>query len=314
MSIAHQHSEFFARHHGVIAAREAEQLGMSTSAIGRRLHAGHWVRMHRGVYRIRSAPLTWEAKARAASLSTNGAVSHRAAARLWGLDGYERARVEVVVPEGRQRRSTDFLLHQSRQYDLAAVRQRDAIDVTGIERTMLDLGAVVSPTRLGTTLDDVLRRQLTTWERIAAALAAHSQRGRNGCGPLRRLLDERYGSTTPDSRWNRLCGELLRINGLGEPHFEYEVDFGGHRARIDIAYPRDRVAIECDSRRYHDNDASFERDRHRHNRLVAAGWRVVMVTWKMFTDNPDHVVREVRDALRAARSPISPTHIPVSGF
>lgn len=309
MSMNTREARFFAQHHGVISFTEATHLGISASAIDRRVQSGQWHRMHRGVYRVASSPVTWEVKARAATLSTGGALSHRGAARLWGLDGYERSRIELVVSEGRQRRETAFVLHQSRQFDRAAVRTRRAIAVTGIDRTVLDLAAVVSATRLGTTLDDVLRRKLTTWERIAAALAAHSRRGRNGCGPLRRLMEERYGSATPDSAWNRLCGDLLIAHGLGTPEFEHEVSVGAGRvARIDVAYPAQRIAIECDSRRFHDNDASFERDRKRHNQLVAAGWTVVMITWKMFTQEPDRVVDDVAAALRN-----SPTWSPAPG-
>lgn len=297
-------SNWFARHHGVITFAEARSLGLSSSAIGRRVEAGHWLRMHRGVYRHRASPMSWHTKALAATKATNGHASHRAAARLWNLDGFGRARVELVVPEGAQRRGTGFLLHQSRQFEHANPRLRTGISVTGIERTVLDLGGVVSQQRLGLVLDDVLRKKLTTWEQIAGALAVHSCRGRNGCGPLRRLLEERYGSAVPDSMWNRLVGELLVARGLEEPSFEFEVQLPrGRLARIDVAFPAERVAVECDSRRYHDNDDAFERDRRRHNRLVEAGWHVVMVTWKMFVEEPDELVRTVRRALSTSALP-----------
>lgn len=313
MSTHKVEAKWFANHHGVITFNEAKALGLTKSAIGRRASSGQWIRMHRGVYRHQASPVTWHMKARAAALATTGLVSHRAAARLWRLDGFSRARIEVVVPEGAQRRPLGFMLHQSRQFDLASAHTRTKVPVTGIDRTVLDLAAVVSEKRLGLVLDDVLRKRVTTWERITATLALHTRRGRNGCGPLRRILEDRYGCAVPDSAWNRLVGDLLQAHGLDEPAFEFEVR---HRnkllARVDLAYPLHRIAVECDSRRYHDNDASFERDRERNNRLIEAGWSTVMVTWQMFAIDPEGVVRTVRQAL-ATRTRNSPIYTPLSG-
>lgn len=289
---------WLARHHGVISKAEATDLRIGRGAIRRRLERGEWVRMHRGVYRHHAVPLTWEAKARAATLSSGGLLSHRAAARLWGIEGFTRARVEVVVPEGRQRTSPGYLLHQSRQFDLAAPRTRGGVATTGIERTILDLAAVVTPRRLGLVLDSVLRQKRTRWEAVAATLARHSVRGRNGCGPLRELLDQRYGSATPDSDWNRAVALLLEDAGLLAPALEFEIrDQGRFVARVDLAYPDRLIAVECDSRRFHDADAAFEHDRQRRNRLVELGWRVFNITWRMFVDAPQEIVASLEAAL-----------------
>ncbi len=43
----------------------------------------------------------------------------------------------------------------------------------------------------------------------------------------------------------------------------------------------------------------FESDRRRDNWLMAAGWRVLRITWEQVTAHPDEVVALVREALRA---------------
>ncbi|MEM7093263.1 MAG: hypothetical protein AAF567_09695 [Actinomycetota bacterium] len=99
-----------------------------------------------------------------------------------------------------------------------------------------------------------------------------------------------------------MVGELLTDAGLPEPTYEHDVgdDVGRFVARVDLAYPSDHLAIECDSRRYHDTAEAFERDPLRRNRLVTAGWRVLNVTWRTFATHPDIVVRTVREALASS--------------
>lgn len=305
MAVTQAEHHWFARHHGVITHAEARALGLHPSAIARRIRSGQWLALHRGVYRHAAVPMTWLTHARAATTSTVGLLSHRAAARLWGLEGFERAKIEVVVPEGRQRPASDFLLHQSRQFTLADARQKDRIDVTGINRTILDLAAVLSPRKLEHAVDAALRQRKTRWDRLLGTWARHSARGRNGCGPLRSLLDKRFGERVPDSAWNRMVGHLLTDAGLPEPCHEFTIDGPrGFVARVDLAYPAHRLAIECDSRRHHDHAEAFERDPVRRNRLTNLGWRVYNVTWNAFANRPHEVVQTIAAALDPTASPL----------
>jgi very-short-patch-repair endonuclease len=67
-----------------------------------------------------------------------------------------------------------------------------------------------------------------------------------------------------------------------------------------VALPRQRIAIEVDGRRHHD-DASgrFDDDRARGNELVAVGWRVLRVTWNELVQHPDRIVAQLRALLAA---------------
>ena len=149
----------------------------------------------------------------------------------------------------------------------------------------------------------MLRQRLTTWPKIRDVLESHSRRGRDGCGRLRSLLEERYGDAqVPDSAWNRLVGRLLVAHGLPEPAYEFRVvtTSGRALARVDLAYPEAELAIECDSVRYHLNRESFVKDRRRANALTTAGWTVLSFTWRDFKDEPLRVVETVFAALRQA--------------
>lgn len=190
-------------------------------------------------------------------------------------------------------------IRRSRQWAQCGFVEINGILTTGIDRTILDLAAVVSPTKLNHAVDAVIRQKLTTWPDLYHVLVIHSRRGRNGCGPLRKILDARFGDTAiPDSRWNRNVGSLLFDAGLPEPEYEYEITGSGGEfvARVDLAYPNDRVAIELDSVRWHLNHASFRDDPRRKNKLMLEGWTVLTFTWSDYVDTPNDLVRTVRIA------------------
>jgi len=287
------------QHHGVISRDEGLALGLSLEQMRRRRRRGLWVEVAPGVSRHAACPATWQSKARAAALSVGTAVSHLAAARVWELDGFNQEGIEVVVAEGQHVRRSEFFVHRSINMDLADIATRQGIPVTGIARTVLDVAGVVGHRRLNHTVDCVLRKQLVTWQMLYSVLVRHSARGRNGCGPLRRLLEERFGDQAiPDSKWNRDVGYLITDAGLPEPHFEHEVRHDGKFvARVDLAYPDARLAIECDSVRWHLNKESFVSDPRRRNRLLNAGWQVLSFTWDDYAHHSDRLVADVRSAL-----------------
>ena len=168
---------------------------------------------------------------------------------------------------------------------------------------MLDLAAVVSARRVEWTLDAMLRQRLVDWPDLYEVLIRHSRRGRDGCGRLRALLDVRYGGAVADSAWNRRVARLLVDHGLPQPSLEHVIEIDGvFAARVDLAYPLERVAIECDSARFHLNRESFEADPRRKNRLMVAGWTVLTFTWADYRDRPGELI----EIVRAARRPAGP--------
>jgi len=60
-----------------------------------------------------------------------------------------------------------------------------------------------------------------------------------------------------------------------------------------------RVAIELDSRTFHDNDPDFATDRRRSRRLAGVGWQVVRATWLDLEDRPDELAGDVWTLLRS---------------
>lgn len=291
-----------AQHHGAFSRDEARVLGVSDQRLARQIANGAVLQLAPRVFGVAGSPDSWFRRARVASLSAGGILSHRSAAALHGIDGYSEGVIEVVVPKTRRPRTGAVRVHRSTQFDLIYPETRNGLDVTDVPRTILDLGAVVSLRRLEGAIDAVLRQKLCAWHELMDVLIRHSIQGRNGCGPLRALIDQRaVVSPIPDSAWNRMVGRLLESAGLPTPRYEFTVRDASDRfvGRVDLAYPRQRIAIELDSVRWHLNRESFELDPRRKNALTIAGWTVLTFTWADYTERPEVLVRTVRAALTA---------------
>jgi very-short-patch-repair endonuclease len=94
----------------------------------------------------------------------------------------------------------------------------------------------------------------------------------------------------------------LATSGLPEPVPQLNVVDADGRwiARVDFAWPDQRVILECDGFEYHQDRATFERDRRRWTALTRAGWRVAVVSWHDVVDRPDYLTGLIADLLRSA--------------
>ena len=114
------------------------------------------------------------------------AFSHCCAGALHEVDGCEAGVLEVVVGNGRRPRLDGVVVHQSRRLDPRDLVIIDGLPVTGLARTLADLGDVVGPEHVVRALDDVQRRgtSLRWLASTAARLDCPSRRGPRLLGEL----------------------------------------------------------------------------------------------------------------------------------
>ena len=118
--------------------------------------------------------------------------------------------------------------------------------------------------------------------------------GRNGCGVLRTVLDQRaLGDDPPDGLLEPRMARLLRCHGLPPAEFQYWI--GSHR--VDFAYPAHRLVIEVDGYRQRRTARAMEYDIVRQNELIRLGWRVIRFTWRLVVMRPRYVAGEIAAAL-----------------
>lgn len=285
--------------HGAFSRAQARAAGLSRDAIAHRVRTGRWQQPAREVFVIAGAPATWRQSLIVACLAwgTGVAASHRSAAALWGLPSGRIDSAEITVPRNRRRTGSPQARVHSGAFARGELRWRDGIRVTAPARTLIDLAAVIGPGAFEETLDEALRRGLAGTAAIRAAV--RSAGPRPGIVALRALVAERDGEPLSESVFEtRLLRAIIRA-GLPRPVRQHEIRDARGRliARVDLAYPGDRIAIEAEGYRWHSGRTPFERDRRRAMRLAAAGWRVIPVTWIELRDREPDVVAAIAAAV-----------------
>jgi hypothetical protein len=122
---------------------------------------------------------------------------------------------------------------------------------------------------------------------------------RVGIDNLRRALPSiRTGSASPKETHTRLA---LVDAGLPEPVLAHEVfdEAGSFVARLDLAYPERRVAVEYEGEHHMTDPAQWAKDIARYERLAALGWTVIRVTKDDLRLHRRALVARVTGALRA---------------
>ena len=156
---------------------------------------------------------------------------------------------------------------------------------------MLDLAGVVGGATLEEAVDDVLCRRLCRLDEVTAPT------GRRGSAALRAVLEAWNGDALPDGVAEMRVVRRLLAAGLPQPVRQYEIYANGRFvARVDLAYPQVRLAIELDGFRWHAGRGPFRSDRLRRNRIEAAGWRLLETA----PDDIAEVCREAAGMLRQA--------------
>ena len=287
--------------YGVVSRAQAVTLGMSSRAIQHRVVNALWSPLHPGVYVMPGAPACWEQDEIAACLWAEGLASHRAAARLWNLPGFSAFdRCEITVTHSHLPPRCGIPVHFTGRFfphHLTTVR---GIPLTTIERTLVDLGAVVPKPRVAMAVDDALRRRITTLRKLGRCLAESGGRGRRGAGVIRPILADRVGmARAPESPLETKFLTLLQQSPLPMPELQYEIRDGPlFVGRVDFAYPERKLAIEVDGFQFHSGRESFDRDRRRLSAISALGWRLQLVTKADIYDCPDATINRILSTWR----------------
>jgi very-short-patch-repair endonuclease len=162
----------------------------------------------------------------------------------------------------------------------------DAIPVTSVARTLLDLAAV-APRQIDQALEKAER--LGKFDLVAI----HSLLGRcgrhRGAPKLRRALGLYVPVPQTRSELERRFLALLEDAGLARPAVNASV--AGHE--VDMLWPRRRLVVELDGYEYHRTRAAFERDRRRDEDLKVAGYEVTRLTARRLAEEPAIAVGRV---------------------
>ncbi len=159
---------------------------------------------------------------------------------------------------------------------------------------------MLSYARFAHAVDVAERRELGD----AASLRELCERypGRRGIRAVRRLFAERrIGLDVTKQELELRFAEFVSGHGFPRPRVNALAEVGGQAIEVDCLWPARRLVVELDSRAHHDNAAAFESDRERDRALIAAGFRVMRITWRQLHESPAALAGDLRRALTPHR-------------
>jgi very-short-patch-repair endonuclease len=267
-----------AKQHGVVSLEQLRAIGISSHAIAYRVRTGRLHRIHRGVYAVGHARLTFGGRCMAAVLACGelAVASHRAAGALWGLLPPSPGPIDVTVrASGGRKKRRGIVVHRSMTLATEEVTRRKDIPLTQPARTLQDLRGVLTAEQF----QKATRRALDLRLDVAAAIDPDPDLTRSALEHLFLRLCRAHSLPSPE------------VNARVGP---YEVDFLWR----DLG-----LIVETDGFRHHGSRAAFETDRARDARLQGLGYRVLRFTHLHLRDHPRAVVATLRDVMRASGGP-----------
>jgi hypothetical protein len=240
--------------------------------------------------------LPWALKSAALlSLGRRSALSHRSAALLWGLTqrrGEDPVDVTLVAKSVRSREGVRT--HLVGHTDSRDVRIRQNLRVTAPARTVIDFAATAPSNELSHALGEGVALGLASDRELQRALA-RLPANHPGAAIVRSILTDQPDLIRTRSPAERHLLPLVLAAGLPKPLVNTYLC----GEQVDLYWPAQQLVVEVDGYQFHSSRLAFERDRRRDAKLVAAGYRVIRVTWPQLANESHMVIARIAQALAA---------------
>jgi very-short-patch-repair endonuclease len=289
-----------AKQKGVVSRVQLLAAGIAPGVIKRLIRRGFLHPVHRGVYAVGHTALPQFGREQAALLACGeGAVlSGRSALYVWGLVKTAPREVEVTVPGRHCRKRKGIRLRLVDALPSQDVRTRHGLALTFPARALIDYAADASPDELGDAVAEARSRELIREGELEAAVTR--ARRLPGAAQMRAFLREEGGPAITRSRAERRFRKLLQDAHLPQPKLNGRVA----GLCVDFLWEAEKVVLEVDGYRFHSHRRAFENDRKRDRILSDAGYHVIRVTWRHFTEETLALIAHIARMLdRRNRSP-----------
>lgn len=277
---------------GLFRGRDAVAAGLLTE---KQLRSPSFQRVVRGVYSEASVQLDHGLRCEAAAmiLPDGVALTGHSAAWMFGVRLADTDDPVIVAcpPDVHIKGVQGISAHRTSVQDSDLIQRRRMLLTTPL-RLAWDIATLSEPSRAVTFLDALAHAQVLDLVELEHRIAQSTG--------LWRVTRVREAVRHVDPRSESPQESRLRLtivkSGLPRPHVQFEVrDDGTFVARVDLAWPDMRVAVEYDGA-HHADPMQMRRDRRRLNALVHAGWTVIHATAQDLRE-PDILLAQIRVAL-----------------
>jgi very-short-patch-repair endonuclease len=249
--------------------------------------------LHRGVYAVGHTVLSPLAAEQAALLACGhpAFVSSCSALHLWEVIKTPPREVHITAVGHHCRKRRGVQLHLTPTIDRRDLRTRRGLPVSSPSRALIEFAA----TALAVELDDaVAEARALKLVRPGELEAALDRAGRSlGASRMRGFLREEDGPGITRSKAERRFRRYLREARLPEPKTNVPL----HGVNADFLWEDEKVILEVDSWQFHGHRRAFENDRKKDMILRDAGYVVIRITWRQFTEELLALIAHIARAL-----------------
>lgn len=273
---------------GYVTRAQLREASLSDSAINRKIQVGDLVPASQGVYQVLPSDDHINLMRGAMLALPKAVASHQSAAHLLGFPKLPALVPTVTVASHTTHKFLGVTVRRADDLDVSHITMTKQIPVTGVARTLFDLARLLHFREfdaVGEALIVAGRLDVEQFERITEQLA---RRGKPGTRSSREFITARFGTDPRATILERKGRAVVAAAGLPEPIPQYPVPWDPSR-RFDDAYPNARLAVEWDSRTWHEQRAAMLSDRRRDRGAAVHGWFVARFTWEDVTERPTEV-------------------------
>ncbi len=274
---------WLSEHHGVITVATLRSLGVSRRAWERLVAAHAFLPIHRGVFRIASAPDTLGARcvglcaAHPISFITGPAGGRLTSLRRMPVDD---GLIQLAVPHGSELVIDGVAVRQTRKFDRSDVQHRaDGINIASPWRLAFDLAVDLDPLAHASVVEQILFEKRCGIAALIVAGRRLVHPARPGSAQFVATLAQRLPGGALESHREVELAIPLRARGIPVEAQTTWLDLpNGTRARLDLSVPSIRWGIEIDAHPDHFGELGGARDRQRDRQARQLGWQIDRVT------------------------------------
>lgn len=287
------------RQHGVVSRDQLRSAGLTKAAIEEGIAAGRLYPLFRSTFGVGHSRTNRNSRLTAAILACGDGtvISHGTAAALLGLWQFWPAEIEVVAPVEAGRKFRGIRRRFVPPPPPEQITRKMGIPCTTPSRTIIDVARLAGPKLLADTVEQAaVLKVLNVPEIDGILLETH----RRGTKKLNRVLEpwRRYSPRVRvRSRMEAKMLPMLTHHHLPIPECNMKLGIEGEVFEVDFLWRDQKVVVETDGGRYHDNPVAQARDGNRNRVLARAGYRVPRIGWDELRDEPDRAIAEIRHFL-----------------
>jgi very-short-patch-repair endonuclease len=288
---------------GLVTRDQLRGMGLTDEAVSKALARGWLHAVFHAVYSVGHRQLLPHGRLLAATLACGdgSVVSHGTAAWLLGLRDWRPEAIDVIAPVEAGRKIAGVRRRFVPMPEGREVWRRSGVPVTSPARTIVDC-AGSDPKGVAGMVEQAAVLALLDVLAIDRVLdGAH----RRNAKQLRRALEPWRRYRPGIKLRSRMEAKLLRLLGeaaLPIPETNARLRAGGKTYEVDFLWRTEKVVVETDGGRFHENPVAGSRDSERNRALTDAGFVVPRLAWEDLRERPDRAMAEIARHLRERRA------------